>query len=446
MTRERDIVFDTPDSVENLFRKAGETKSFRKWKKHLEDGPHPSQEILFDYAVENLPEAKRGELFEHIAHCLRCTEEVYSIRTKSRDFARFIEAGQTERLNWREVVSGLVSTGKIFIKSLRGQKPRVTRAETIPSLGIMKAKRQLGTTRQPVEALRFHPGEVVSLDVEVPEDGYLTAFMYSESQPMTLVFPSASNDDTFISARDGKKLVLKAPDLSAQLAVKAIWTAKKIIDPSAFDFEGPMADRDLQAFVHELSRLEKEEWECATLDIRLEQKSPRRTEPTSIGRILAIRAADPESQDGRYWVPLLLRELKQGRARLGRLELETPLSTSPTKRSRPDKFDPAELERSDHSKSLLRIDPGDFLIYVDMPKIGKCTIVHITGKYRFSEVWGPERRGGSRYFLPCAYLGTFNTYSSFVPHELSEKLRLRGSHGDLTIMKRHFSTLLSNLT
>ena len=84
MTNNIDDKFDNPDNLETMFREAGEGDSFKRWKKELEDGPRPSREILIDYANTNLDDNTRTELFEHISHCSRCSQEVYSIRAKRR--------------------------------------------------------------------------------------------------------------------------------------------------------------------------------------------------------------------------------------------------------------------------------------------------------------------------------------------------------------------------
>ncbi len=278
MTKISDDTFNNPELIDTLFRKAGQTDSFKKWRELLEEGPHPTPEILFDYATGDLPDAKRDEWFEHIAHCPRCTEEVYSIRAKARKLERFAEK----------------------------------------------------------------------------------------------------------------------------------------------------------------SRTGKREWTSVTFNTQPDNTSYLRTESPLTGRIFAVRASFPESKDGRYWVPLLLKEFKRGRARFGRFGEEASKFIFPPKKS-------SRSKEPDYLKNFSELGPGDFLIYINIPKKGECTLVQITGHHRFSRVWDPERRGGSRYFLPCNYYGTFNRNSSFVHPELSKMIGLRGSLRDLTSMKKNFLDLLSHL-
>lgn len=276
MTKNSDDTFNNPDLIDTLFRKAGQTDSFKKWKKLLEDGPHPTPEILFDYAIGNLPDSKRDECFEHIAHCLKCTDEVYSIRDKERKLERFIENGLTEK----------------------------------------------------------HHCTSVALNTKL-----------------------------------GKTPILAV-------------------------------------------------------------------EPSLAGKIFAVResgVADPL-----YWAPLLLKELKRGRARFSWSGEETSkFILAPKKSSR--------SKGPDYLKPILEMGPGDFLIYINLPKRGECTVVQITGRHRFSRVWDPEHRNGCRHFLPCAYYGGFNRNSSFVHPEFLKMIGLRGPFKDLTSMKKHFANLLSHL-
>ncbi len=145
-----------------------------------------------------------------------------------------------------------------------------------------------------------------------------------------------------------------------------------------------------------------------------------------------------ESEDGRYWVPLLLKELKRGRARFSLSgEDTTKFILAPKKSSR--------SKGPDYLKSILEIGPGDFLIYINIPKKGECAVAQIAGHHRFSRVWDPERRNGCRHFLPCTYYGGFNRNSSFVHPELSKMIGLRGPFRDLTSMKKHFTDLLNKI-
>ncbi|MGO8879771.1 MAG: hypothetical protein ACLPVO_13075 [Desulfomonilaceae bacterium] len=196
-------------------------------------------------------------------------------------------------------------------------------------------------------------------------------------------------------------------------------------------------ERKLERFT-EKSRTGKREWTSVTLNTQPENTSCLRTESPLTGRIFAVRASFIESEDERYWVPLLLKELQKGRARFSWSREGASKFTFPPKKS-------SRSKGPNYLKYISELGPGDFLIYINIAKKGECTVAQITGHHRFSRVWDPERRNGCRLFLPCTYYGGFNRNSSFVHPELSKMIGLRGSFRDLNSVKKHFTDLLNEI-
>ena len=160
--------------------------------------------------------------------------------------------------------------------------------------------------------------------------------------------------------------------------------------------------------------------------------------------IYAVKVIQPWEEDSSYWMPLINEELKKGKARLGwgyYDKADVRKIKEKADRQEWKSLDKRELSTWSHAGFALEVKPGDYFIYINMPKYGKCTIVKIAGEYNFSEVWDKDKKNDFRHFLPCKYLYNFDRNSNIVHPYLRRRLGLQGAWYRI-YAKKEFEELL----
>jgi uncharacterized protein (DUF433 family) len=133
--------------------------------------------------------------------------------------------------------------------------------------------------------------------------------------------------------------------------------------------------------------------------------------------LFAFRILNFKKNEKEYWNSIVHDELKQGRARFGfDVQDEIDLKKLRTKvRTKWKDMSPPDREFWSRAGFLLELKKGDCLMYVNMPREGKSSLVRVEGDYEFREPWDNiEIRQSFRHLIPCAYLGEFNH------HEIDE--------------------------
>jgi hypothetical protein len=271
MTNNIDDTFDDPENLEAMFRNAGEGDSLKQWKRELEDGRHPSPQILIDYANKKLGKMARIVWFEHISHCPRCSKEVYSIREKSRRLEKLNGRTSRQTNDWKQRLIEIESSNKVCFGLLN--RDFLREIDSKESLGPNTTKPQsvFEASSTSFEELSFKPGNTVALKIVVPKDSYLIAFTYTNPDSIRLIFPASKEDDLLISSGIGKKLVLSPPSRSDTFFLKVICTSQKILDPSSLNFKAPIAPGKLRVLVNDLSRLSDEDLATGICKITIQE-------------------------------------------------------------------------------------------------------------------------------------------------------------------------------
>lgn len=156
--------------------------------------------------------------------------------------------------------------------------------------------------------------------------------------------------------------------------------------------------------------------------------------------IWAVKAVQPGAE-GAGWIPKIYRELKAGRARFGWGWIDLR-ELDRKGRSGKSRLSATEKDNWRHASFLLSVDAGSYFVYINMPEYGKCTLVRITGRYEFGEVWAEE--DDFRNALPCKYIATFDRNDDRVPPYLKRRLKLPGARYQI-YCKEEFEELLEAL-
>lgn len=105
-----------------------------------------------------------------------------------------------------------------------------------------------------------------------------------------------------------------------------------------------------------------------------------------------------------------------------------------------------------HTKFLLNIKEGDYLIYINLPNLGDCSVARVLKTYSFDEgIYCDDFKNyadGSRDFrhvFEVKYINTFSRNEDFVPELLASKLKLRGKWWRVR-EKTEFQRILPKIT
>jgi hypothetical protein len=99
-----------------LLRQEADTEDYRSLRKTVEEGCHPSHEILYDYVLDWLDEKTRGALMEHISLCGVCAGEVLRIRSIENE----VEEGIFNRIGGQTDSTSEHLSGQVFREILKG--------------------------------------------------------------------------------------------------------------------------------------------------------------------------------------------------------------------------------------------------------------------------------------------------------------------------------------
>ena len=103
--------------------------------------------------------------------------------------------------------------------------------------------------------------ESIVFCVPIDSDGYLVILHYDESENVSMVFPTRSQDNTFVRAGTEKKISGTVTGPYGKQNFKVIWTSRPLIEPDEIDFSDEEdIERAINAFLDALAELNEGEW------------------------------------------------------------------------------------------------------------------------------------------------------------------------------------------
>ena len=219
-----------------------QSNDYRKIKKRLDKGPHPTSEMLYDYVLNWTDEIDDEKIMDHIAFCPICSKEVLAIMKIENDLERDILKWVNQR-PLLERLKNLVSSLSMPVYSFPAGS-HATRGEA-----ELSAKTQ------------YTIKESIVFCVPIDSDGYLVILHYDESKNVSMVFPTRSQDNTFVRAGTEKKISGTVTGPYGKQNFKVIWTSRPLIEPDEIDFSDEEdIERAINAFLDALAELNEGEW------------------------------------------------------------------------------------------------------------------------------------------------------------------------------------------
>ena len=103
--------------------------------------------------------------------------------------------------------------------------------------------------------------ESIVFCVPIDSDGYLVILHYDESENVSMVFPTRSQDNTYVRAGTEKKISGTVTGPYGKQNFKVIWTSRPLIEPDEIDFSDEEdIERAINAFLDALAELNEGEW------------------------------------------------------------------------------------------------------------------------------------------------------------------------------------------
>ena len=240
----------TNESFLQLVKREVESGRHQELKERVEKGPHPTRQMLYDYVLNRTEERDDEEIMNHIAFCSICSKEILSIMKIEEDL-------EQDMLHWANK-KPLIQRLKDLVTNLSlpvyafAPDSLATRGEAT------------GTERQ------YAPGDSMVFCVSIISDGYLVILHYDEKDKISLVFPAASQDDTFVQGGIEKRLPGTITGPPGRQFLKVIWTSQKLLDPGEIDFHDDEDVEDsISAFLDSLNELGTGEWIETRYDIEV---------------------------------------------------------------------------------------------------------------------------------------------------------------------------------
>jgi len=225
-----------------LLKQGSQSDDYQKIKMRLAKGPHPSNEMLYNYVLNWTDDADDEKIMDHMVYCPQCSQEVLRIMKIEDELEKDMQ-DWIEKIPLLNKLKMLVSNLSLPVYSFPATRV-VTRGEGEPELKT-----------------QYRLNESIVFCVPVKLDGYLVILHYDESENVTMVLPSSPQDDTFVSAGSEKKISGIITEPVGMQNFKAIWTSKQLMDPGKIDFNDEEdIERAIDEFIDDLTDLDDGEW------------------------------------------------------------------------------------------------------------------------------------------------------------------------------------------
>ena len=138
--------------------------------------------------------------------------------------------------------------------------------------------------------------------------------------------------------------------------------------------------------------------------------------------IYAIK--NPDGPDGKDRVQQIFDSLKKGESRFGWSFVETADMRELKQRVQQHGWDHLTAEEAEcYHEFLLEVKPNDYVVHINVPEWGYCTLARVTGEYEFryeDDDFNHRLKVDPESVIP------FNRNDAKVPNYLSARLKLRG--------------------
>jgi hypothetical protein len=230
------------ESFLEFIKQGTESDGYQKSKEHVERGPHPTREMLYDYVLNWTDQTDDENIMDHIAFCSVCSKEVLSIMKIEHEL-------EEDMLHWINQQT-LIEKLKQLVSSL-----------SIPVYSF--AADGLATRGEAVEKEKnqYTIDESIVFCVPITSDGHLVILHYDESEKVNLVFPSGSQDNTFVRGGSEKKISGRVTGPAGKQNFKVIWTSHQLIESEKINFNSEEdTERTINEFLDALAELNEGEW------------------------------------------------------------------------------------------------------------------------------------------------------------------------------------------
>jgi len=210
-------------------------------RRNAEAGPHPSGESLYDLALNWTDEKHKSSIIDHIAHCRMCSKEFLNIMEMNNELDD--DLTQTvDSLPLLKKIQNMISDFSIPVYSfLEGSL--VTRSE------------------MDREKPSYTIDEKIVFSIDVKADGYLVVIHLDESENLTLVLPSTSQEDGFVKGGSVKRISGVVTGPKGDQYFKVFWTSKKLLNSEMIDYQDPsLVEFLIEQYVDAIMKLDENEW------------------------------------------------------------------------------------------------------------------------------------------------------------------------------------------
>jgi hypothetical protein len=207
----------------------------------VENGPHPTIELLYDYVLNWTDDTEDEKIMDHIGFCSICSNEVLNIIKIEQE----LDEGMLEWANKQPLIQRI----KYLVSSL-----------SLPVYGFSADSLVTRTKSSEEEKSQYAIGESMVFCVPVTSDGYLVILHYDDEK-VSMVFPAGQADDNFINGGSEKKISGRITGPTGKQFFKVFWTSQRLIEPKKIDFQdNDGVARSIDKFLDALDDSSEGEW------------------------------------------------------------------------------------------------------------------------------------------------------------------------------------------
>lgn len=267
-----DDIFATPESLEAFLNEVSRSPEFTEMRAEAEAGPHVTLLELWKYAADSLDDDTTEKVMDHIALCSQCSD-IGLWFTRMQQRASELSVPLDDAAAYVTSYFGIPDAPDLVRHLAREVLARP--AFALGLLGPAEAAESAPVTLRLEEDRSYAPGETMTGELECKREGYLWVLCHCpETNRTELLFPRDPEDQVAVLA--GRRILFRTrvPDPPGTYSLKAVRTARRLLDASDLDFsrdvEVKQAVAELLFFMKASAR---EDWSMVEKELLVGQRS-----------------------------------------------------------------------------------------------------------------------------------------------------------------------------
>jgi hypothetical protein len=247
------------ESFEAFLMQAARSPEFRSMRARVEAQQPLSPHLMVGYVLGTLDNTTAMTVMERVALDAVAAREMDWLREKARTVPNVFGWLDAITINVKEMFFDMLTPVPAMELAVMGE----TSGDEAPTPSLLTVDLE--------GSGEYRPGHPASSRVQSQRKGHIWVFCNSEEDgPLEWVFPNNSGKDVAVRAADGFDVRMAAPESPGVYHLKAVWTADRLIDPMAVDFDNRFeAMAAMEEFLKRLKEVPETDWVSVDREFRV---------------------------------------------------------------------------------------------------------------------------------------------------------------------------------